>query len=169
MLRKLLYGRVALLSGVCPRCGYEAFVFDQHFSCCGLKTLEVATRWKRMSACRGRRHAPKWVMEQLLIAQEWRCIYCDIRFETPEYRRGRLAKKSIHIDHMTPYSWDANSDIENLSAACSICNNIKSDFLFNTLDDARNYILLQRQAKGYSISRPDVLISDVREAVPAEA
>lgn len=169
-MRKLLYGRVTLLSGVCPRCGYEAFVRNQTFTCCGLRTTETAQRWKRMSVSPGRRcYIPKWMVEQLVLEQGGRCIYCDIRFETAEYRRGRLVRKSVHVDHMTPFSWDANSDIENLSAACSICNGIKSDFLFKTLDDARNYILLQRQAKGYTTCRPDLLLSEVREAIPAKA
>lgn len=38
----------------------------------------------------------------------------------------------------------------NFVAACHVCNGIKSDKLFQTLDEARVFIQLAREAKGYA-------------------
>jgi 5-methylcytosine-specific restriction endonuclease McrA len=121
------------------------------------------TRWKRMSINARRKHWPKNVIDALVDIQRGICPYCSIAFHSPEYRRGRMVRKTINIDHEEPWSFGHQDSLENLVACCSICNNIKSDFIFKTLDEARTYIHFKRKQKGYSTVRPKLLVSELRE------
>ena len=63
-----------------------------------------------------------------------RCFYCRKEIATT-------------IDHVVPYSWDAVNDIENLVPACSLCNCIAGDKMFDDVDEKRRYILQQRSKR----------------------
>lgn len=60
-----------------------------------------------------------------------RCFYCHKEMATT-------------IDHVVPYSWDADNAIENLVPACALCNAIAGDKVFDDVEQKRQYILGQR-------------------------
>jgi hypothetical protein len=56
------------------------------------------------------------------------CFYCRVEAATT-------------IDHVIPYSYAADDDIENLRPACPLCNSLASDKMFQSADEKRWYIL----------------------------
>ena len=52
-----------------------------------------------------------------------------------------------HVDHFIPVSWWWGNNLENLKVSCKKCNNIKSNFHFDTVFDASKYILQTREQK----------------------
>lgn len=117
-----------------------------------------------MSANYRRKRWPKNVIDALVDIQRGICPYCSIKFDTPEYRDGHRVPKKINIDHEEPWSFGCQDTLENLVACCSICNGIKSDFIFKTLDEARTFIHLKRKKKGYTTTAPKLLLSELRES-----
>lgn len=60
------------------------------------------------------------------------CFYC----------RQEIA---VVIDHVVPYCWDFDNSIENLVPACSLCNSIANDRMFETVFQKQAYILRHRE------------------------
>jgi hypothetical protein len=60
-----------------------------------------------------------------------RCFYCHKEIATT-------------IDHVVPYSLDRDNDIDNLVPACSLCNSLASDKIFEDAEQKRQYILGER-------------------------
>ena len=63
-----------------------------------------------------------------------RCYYCHKEIATT-------------IDHVVPYSWDQDNDIENLVPACALCNSLASNKMFDSVEHKRQYILGQRKKR----------------------
>lgn len=49
------------------------------------------------------------------------------------------------IDHVVPYSWDQDNFIDNLVPACSLCNCIAGNKIFDNVDLKRIYIVKHRE------------------------
>lgn len=49
------------------------------------------------------------------------------------------------IDHVVPYSWDGDNSINNLVLCCSLCNQIASDKMFDSVIQKQAYILKHRE------------------------
>lgn len=60
------------------------------------------------------------------------CFYC----------RKEIATS---IDHVIPYSWDGDNSINNLVLACSLCNSLASDKMFDSVIQKQAYILKHRE------------------------
>ncbi len=165
-MRTLVYGRVCIQSEMCPVCQREAFVFSNVMSCCGLRIEGKPKGWKRMTDCAGKRVRLGHRERLAIIAkQNGRCIYCSIPFATPIYRHAKRVRKTIEFDHFVPYSYAGNGHRDNIVAACSICNRIKSWFMFNNLDECIQYIDGQWKVKRYTAEKPTLGLSELRDAV----
>lgn len=64
-----------------------------------------------------------------------RCFYCRREIATC-------------IDHVIPYSYDQDNEIENLVPACTLCNALASNKHFSSAEEKRHYILQQRKSRG---------------------
>lgn len=51
------------------------------------------------------------------------------------------------LDHVLPYSYDQNSDIDNLRPCCALCNSLASDKIFESIEDKRQYLLDKRRRR----------------------
>lgn len=51
------------------------------------------------------------------------------------------------IDHVVPYSWDYDNDIENLVPSCMMCNAIAGNKMFESVEHKRRHILKRRADK----------------------
>lgn len=164
-VRVFIYGKVALLSEMCPKCRTESFVIDRKLVCCGRPATRPVKGWKRMSPTPGekRKKLTEARKRKIIGIQNGICIYCDLSFRSPVYRNSKRIKKSITFDHFVPWSYSQNDDPRNVVAACSICNEIKSWFTFRDLDECRDYIAQQRRNKGYTTERPFHIVSEVRD------
>jgi len=65
----------------------------------------------------------------------------------------------INFDHVVPFAYSQNNYRHNFVAACHICNSIKSSMMFNTLDEARAYIVATWVVKGIRDDLPEAEIA----------
>jgi len=72
-----------------------------------------------------------------------------MRFGERRKRNGKSFTITINWDHRLPYSFSRNNYSRNFVAACQVCNGIKSDKIFQELDEAQIYIQGERKSKGY--------------------
>lgn len=169
-MQKLIYGSVAIKSDICKTCGFQSFIVRQRFSCCGRFAYGKQTDIRRISQARSnrKRFSPEFI-KTLVSKQSGLCFWCGIPFEELEFSRRKLAKKKVHLEHLEPFIFAANECRKNLVAACSICNLIKSDLMFDSIYECRKYIKIQRRKKGYSVGPNRSKLFDLRKAFPEEA
>jgi len=145
---KTFYGSTAIYRAQCPSCKSMSFVIDGLMSCCDVEAPKATSfRKKRVSTSESRRHQlPKELKRKILIAQDNKCIYCGHVFGERYWHPGksRFVKLRVHYDHLVPWSYSGNNSGNNIAAACNLCNMAKSDLMFNSLDEARVYILNKR-------------------------
>jgi 5-methylcytosine-specific restriction endonuclease McrA len=165
-MRILIYGSTPLLSETCPTCKRESFVnhinagLGKTICCEALVPIpEVTIEWTRMSVTtKKRKTLPYRLKKQILTSQGNRCLYCNINFNVPVYRNGKQVRRSISFDHFVPIAYAFNNNRPNVVAACSICNSMKSDLLFETLDDCIRFLTKNWLSRRYTITRPAILV-----------
>lgn len=102
---------------------------------------------KTSKSARKRKKPSDFAQERILETQDGRCFYCGLKLNE-WYHDGKFARcRELHWDHVFPYSIGLNNNVDNFVAACSQCNLIKSDKVFDTLDDAANYVRNKRAKK----------------------
>jgi len=70
-------------------------------------------------------------------------------------------------DHYIPYAYSQNNYPYNFVAACALCNGIKSSHLFDTLEEAIEYVKRRRAKKG--VTKDDIIdLSDMQESICEE-
>ena len=82
------------------------------------------------------------------------CLYCAQPLDGKVYRRGKPISLRLEWDHAIPRAFKEIDSPENVVACCQICNEIKSDLVFNTTNEARDHISKRREALGYSFASP---------------
>ena len=144
-----LYGNIAIQKAYCHDCQCAAFIIDGRHACCGEVFDGNPTKYKRECSPepRKRKPSPKECAE-VIDLQENRCIYCDMQFGGYALRDGRAIRLKVVFDHFVPYSYTQNNYLYNFVASCHICNGIKNDKCFHSLDEAKIYINGRRSAKG---------------------
>jgi len=144
-----LYGGVALVRGFCPECETTAIVIDGRLKCCGLPFSKEPKEIKRICTPDGSRRLSAKVKKEILQQQDYRCAYCWKPFGDYVKRKGRMVKLVVHFDHQIPFSYVRETKAHNILAACHVCNGLKSDHIFQTLDDVRIFLIDRRAEKGY--------------------
>lgn len=84
-----------------------------------------------------------------LEAQDWRCFYCERGFGAKVWRGSNFIELRVEWDHMVPYSFNQNNGASNFVAACRVCNALKSDRMFQSVDAAKVYLNAAWKEKGY--------------------
>lgn len=64
------------------------------------------------------------------------------------------------VDHVVPWSYNADQSRHNLVIACRVCNSIAGSLVFQSFDDKRAYIRQRRTELGYSCIGGDSAIAD---------
>ncbi len=142
-----LYRGFALKSVFCKECGYSCFTDGDLRGCChrpigkpdnDIIQVEISGK--------ARRKRPKTdEAKRILEYQNHKCLYCGIPFDSYRTVFGKCEKVRLHWDHRIPFIYaQTNSDFV---ASCSVCNGIKSARLFETLDEARAFILKRYEGK----------------------
>jgi hypothetical protein len=145
-----LYGGVGMKRGYCRRCQTHAFVIDDRLKCCGMLFLDEAQAIKRICLPDGSRFLAKKSKQQILEQQDYRCAYCWKAFGSVVYRNGKDIILRVNYDHQVPYSYVHETQAYNILAACHVCNALKKDNVFQTIDDCALFLLDRRAEKGYS-------------------
>jgi hypothetical protein len=124
--------------------------------------------WKRDvyarggGACESVRRQPSRAQKDACIALQGNvCMYCGLSIGSLVMRNGRSVKLRPEWDHVEPYSYLRQNPSTNWALACHVCNGIKSDLRFESLDDMRAFIIRQRERKGYETFAVAVEIATV--------
>jgi hypothetical protein len=145
-----LYGNVAIEKAYCPNCDAVSFVKNGKFVCCDTALLGEPKKFHRETvAPQHRKTPPKAEKDRILDEQEDRCLYCGVRFESTRFRHGKLFRIKVNWDHQLPYVFSQNNATSNFVAACHVCNGIKSNRVFKTIEEAQVYLAGKRKQKGY--------------------
>lgn len=72
------------------------------------------------------------VRDAVLDRDEYTCRYCGGPADT--------------VDHIIPVAHREDNSMENLVAACMPCNSIASDFVFDSIEAKREFILTKRNS-----------------------
>ena len=145
-----LYGNVALERRYCADCCQTTLVVKGNRVCCGQPSFSKPTRYKRMAEPEPRRRKPSPKAQSACLgAQQNRCFYCDMEFGNVILRNGTPVLLRVEWDHYVPYSHTQDNNALNVVAACQVCNGLKSNLCFGTLDEAKSFLVSKRLAKGY--------------------
>lgn len=149
-----MYGSLKIPRLYCKPCKCYALVVDDVLQCCDTKIIVPKIfDQRRMINCQNkRRQLSKLIVRKILDRQENKCIYCGILFGTKYInpRSKKLTTTEVCCDHITPFSYSQDSHADNLVGVCRVCNSIKSNKIFNTLEEAREYVANKRKKKGYT-------------------
>lgn len=144
-----IYGNTAIPRAWCPECKDYSWVISGKIACCDRPMEKTPDRYKRESEPeQHRKLPPKRLRDAQLEAQGHRCLYCERVFGSHVWRKGKRIRLKINWDHLVPYSLTQDNSANNFVAACHICNLLKSDHCFQTVDQARVHILMQWEKKG---------------------
>ena len=153
-----LYGNVAIPRFWCAACRRDALVLRGVLQCCDTPVTQAPTIVKRMAEPEFRRRTPAPVEQvAILTAQDNRCLYCLLPFGMRVYRGTRATRLRLEWDHVVPFAYAQDNHARNVVAACHVCNGIKGDHMWPTLDDARAAIATVREAKGYTTTPPTLV------------
>lgn len=145
-----LYGNTKIERAYCQECQGFAFVRGSFLACCDFPASEPTRKAKRMVEAEGRRKIPSPIYKRAQLEyQENKCFYCNVHLGGYAFKNGRAIKLKIHWDHLVPYSYSQNNKPVNFVASCHICNMLKHSLMFQTTEEARAYVYLRREEKGY--------------------
>lgn len=162
-----IYGNVQIIRADCYACGRYALVIDGALQCCGRLVETEPVEIKRMSQPEARRRTPNAAhKKEILEAQNYRCLYCDISLDGYAVYRSQLRRVQLTWDHMAPYAYTLNNHPENFAATCQFCNAWKSSLIFRTVDEVRIYVEAKWRAEGNSTSH--LQEQRLQDAVPEE-
>lgn len=143
-----IYGGVKMLRIYCSKCKGITLVTKGIKLCCDSPIEEKSQIIKVMTTSGIMRRRPnKKIQTQILKLQDNKCLYCKMEFNTPYLKNGKVLFTKIHFDHLVPYSYSQTNKCV-FVAACNICNGIKYNKMFNTIEEVSNYVRYNREKKG---------------------
>lgn len=143
------YGSTVMKKRYCPDCKSVAFVIKGLMACCDRKENSKVEGFEVICGSK-RKRCPKEIQKRLLQEQDGKCFYCDLPYGTPYLRNEKLHLVRVAYDHFVPYSYSQANSTENWVASCRLCNSIKSSKVFETKQDAKDFIIYRRSQKGIS-------------------
>lgn len=92
---------------------------------------------------------PTYVREAKIEEQGGQCIYCDRLFGSPILRYETVEILEAEPEHFQPRAAKGRTVDSNLDYACHVCNKLKSDYLFQTREEVREFLADEWTRKGY--------------------
>lgn len=136
--KRVMYGSLRTLHVKCPVCGIWQFKSD--WCECGESLKYPLDNQKppeiRVEEPTWRERISRILKERVYQRDEYICQYCGIWC----YESYMQNNKAVVIDHAIPVAMGGGIDIDNLITSCRRCNSIKSDLIFDTFEEAREYI-----------------------------
>ena len=143
-----LYGNVPLQKHYCEDCQMFAFVLRGKFLCCDSRADRTPQTYKRESQpAQIRRLPPIEARREVLRLQNNACLYCLRDFGSHVQRGKRIITLRLHWDHFIPYNLTQNNYTYNFVAACHLCNGIKYDHVFQTVEEVRIYVATHQRRR----------------------
>lgn len=146
---KAIYGKVSFNSHLCPNCKNRLLNNSQWFICdvCGYSNKDdKAKKFKVIVPPPGiKKKPPRSLQKMLLEIQNNKCYWCSNEFDSIYWKNNKVKFLKIHWDHKNPFSFEQTNRGDNWVASCNICNLFKSNFMFKTDKECRNFILRRWQ------------------------
>lgn len=145
-----VFGNIKLARIWCDDCKINSLVVKGFKQCCDKPENSILENFK--IECQPedhRRYISKKVKEDILIKQNHRCFYCEKSFGGFVYKNGKAIHLKIAWDHFCPFDYCRDNNPTNFVAACHICNSLKSNYIFQTVDEAKIKIGEKYKEKGY--------------------
>lgn len=159
-LHVAFYGNVQIMRAFCLSCESNAMVLDGELQCCGEKAdfggnslpKKPQTKAIRIVEPEQKRRSPSKALKEKIIAEQHnKCYYCEVSLESWVSWRNKRVKLVTHFDHKVPFSYAQNNSNSNFVAACHHCNLTKSNLMFDTVEEARAFILPIVTKKRWSV------------------
>lgn len=145
-----IYGCVKLQRVYCEQCKGNTLVVGGLKQCCETPVEKVPTKAKKnMIESNQSRKKPSFKRQaEISKLQDNKCFYCNKEFGTPYFYEGKVRYTVLHWDHLIPYSYCKQN--KDFVAACNICNSLKGNLIFDTVEEAFYYVEHRRKKKGYT-------------------
>lgn len=154
-----MYGNVSLGRAYCWGCRRWALVLDGLIACCNRPVYDRPTKVKRMCEPEAARRRPSAAMARHILAEQGNsCLYCDRPFDSVVWYGGKVRTIKLRWDHMVPWNYGRDNRDCNFAAACQICNSIKSNRMFMTVEEVRAYVQKRWADRG---GRPEDATQDL--------
>lgn len=145
-----IYGNTRLDKGFCKDCQSNAFVQEGKLLCCdALFELETRPIFRESEPVQKRVFLSQTDRNALLARQDWNCFYCGRGFGALVFRKGKEIRLRVEYDHLVPHSYSFNGSKFNFVAACHVCNKMKSNLMFNSVEEVQVYLHTKWKDKGY--------------------
>lgn len=170
------YGATVLYKAHCPKCKIKSIfdMEDKTMNCCGnqitlMNNIKVV-RHRESESPRERKYIPQKIKRKILWMQKNCCIICGYNFGKQKWFKhdGIFRPVLVNFDHFVPHSFLTYGVFDNLYAMCNICNQIKWSYMFNTIIEARKYIMSVREERGYNDLYTDVQVENVLRSLGNE-
>lgn len=134
------YGENSLLKKYCHSCKQYSFIEDDEFICCGKpitkkKTKIIIKQEVSFTKKNYRKRIPEKIKKEFFKSGKAECTYCGCD----------LTLENIQFDHFIPFCFNKSNFHKNRVPICGLCNRIKSDNIFNTIEEAKNYIAKRKK------------------------
>lgn len=93
-----------------------------------------------------RKHISFSMKEAIMNEQQGLCLLCGQAL-LGQYEDGVIC--APQVDHLMPWSYSYDNEFENLCVLCDRCNHIKSNKVFDSVGEARDYIASKRGGVGF--------------------
>jgi len=145
-----IYGNTVIQRRYCRDCTSWSLVIKGKLACCDQKNFARPERFKRVSEpWWKRRLPPKKQRLAQLAEQDNRCFYCENALNGSMLRNGVPFQLKLNWDHKVPYAYNADNRTRNFVASCHVCNSLKRDNVFQSVEEARVWLAAKRAEKGY--------------------
>ena len=138
----VFFGKIRTLQLQCPKC--EIWQFEtKECDNCDFNFKEIGKRESSEYRCpptTWRDQVPEKLRDRVYQRDEYICQYCGIHC----YESYVVDSRSVTIDHALPVSAGGRNTYENLITCCRECNIHKNDKIFQTFEEAREYIRKDR-------------------------
>lgn len=111
-------------------------------------------RDQRKDALRNAVYVPDYVKQAKIQEQDNCCIYCDRLFGSPILHTGKVEILEPQAEHFKPRSAAGRTSDGNLKYACHVCNKLKSDYLFETVEEVKVWLVQEWALKEYATCPP---------------
>lgn len=134
MQNRTVFGKVVLISDICPICRRESIVIDGRTTCCEARVkIDDAQFHLKIAGCGRAVHKPPppRVKKRILQAQKNRCFWCAVNLSNeipPSW------------DHLVPFSYTFDNCEWNYVATCWACNRRKGNLVFSSVEEGRRFL-----------------------------
>ena len=111
-------------------------------------------RTLRRSPVQRKDTVPAYVKEAKIAEQFGRCVYCQRKFGSAVLHNGKVEILSPQQEHVKPRAAKGRTSDSNIGYACHVCNALKSDFLFASVEEIVTFLKSEWERKQYTDGPP---------------